>query len=213
MINNKLNDIRERDGKYSENTESTALERLRQGKNGARMELIEQNMWVVYYAAKKYANTYNAFEDLVSIANLGLVKAMYAFDPDKNVKPSSFALKCIKNEFLMYFRRTNRLQKEVSIEQPLIAEENGRALSIGDTIATDEEIVWEEVFKKQCNCDLQRAINSLDKRDKWIMDMRFGLGGEREHTQSEVAEQLHVTQSYISKVEKKLLKKIRNMLE
>ncbi len=213
MVKNELNGILERDGKYSESTESKAIERLRQGKNSARMELIEQNMWVVYYAARKYANENNIFEDLVSIANLGLVKAMYAFDPNKNVKPSSFAMKCIKNEFLMYFRRNKRHSNEISLELPLCVESDGQELLIGDTIATEDEIVWEEVLKKQRRGELIKAINSLGERDKWIMDMRFGLSGKREHTQSEVAKQLRVTQSYISKVEKKLLKKIRNMLE
>lgn len=216
MIRNEINDILGRDSKYTENTEnteSTAIERLRQGNSSARIELMEQNMWVVYYAAKKYASANNIFEDLVSIANLGLVKAMYAFDPDRNVKPSSFAMKCIKNEFYMYFRRNSKLAREISLELPLAAQEDGQELSIGDVISTENEIVWEEVLKKQRSSELIRAVNSLDKREKCIMDMRFGLSGEREHTQAEVAARLNVTQSYISKVEKRLLKKIRNMLE
>ncbi len=190
--------------------EKNAIERLSKGDQTARKDLVMCNLWVAYYAAKQYASDYNKFEDLVSIANLGLVKAMNYFDPDKRVKPSSFAIRCIRNEFLMYFRKNNRHIKEVSLEAPLATNGEGESIYLSDVVSVGDELVWEEIMRKEMRSKINLALNALHAKEKYIMEMRFGLNNNQEHTQAELATILNVSQSCISKLESKVLKKIRN---
>ena len=193
--------------------EIKAIERLKNGEQGARIELIELNVWVAEYVASRYVNVYNSFEDLVSVAFLGLVKAMNRYDPHKNVKPSTFAIKCARNEILMYLRSSNKKLREVSLEKIIADDPSGSSLSIADTISTGDEAVLDEVMAEEIKEIINGALDELDKDQRLIMELRFGLNGKQAHTQSEIADILGTSQSYVSKKEKALLAKLENILQ
>ena len=177
----------------------------------ARKELIEHNLRLVVYIAKKFDNTGVGVEDLISIGTIGLIKGINTFNPDKNIKLATYASRCIENEILMYLRRNSKTKLEVSIDEPLNVDWDGNELLLSDILGTDENIISknleEEVDKKL----LRMALEKLGKRERMIIEMRFGLNTRdgRERTQKEVADLLGISQSYISRLEKKIIKRLK----
>ena len=175
----------------------------------ARAILIEHNLRLVVYIAKKFDNTGIGVEDLISIGTIGLIKSINTFNRDKNIKLATYASRCIENEILMYLRRNNKTKMEVSIDEPLNVDWDGNELLLSDILGTEENEVYkdiEEDVERQLVFD---AINRLKRREREIMYMRFGLCGEDPLTQKEVAQKLDISQSYISRLEKKIIDKIR----
>ncbi len=193
--------------------ESAIIARLQKGDDSARNDLVESNLWIAGYMAGKFAGPGNCREDLTSIAYVGLVKAMNSFDPARNVKPASYAARCIKNELLMYLRRDNRAIRTLSLEQPLGHAGEGGDMRIGDVVSTDDESVMRQVLAKEDKAEVQEAVKNLDDRERKMLEMRFGIRDGCTHTQAEVAAFFDITQSYVSKIEKKILKKMKNHLK
>lgn len=181
-------------------------------KNGdaaAREKLIEHNLRLVVYIAKKFENTSVDTEDLVSIGTIGLIKAVNGFDPEKKIKLATFAGRCIENEILMYLRKTVRLKTEVSLDEPLNVDGEGNELLLGDVLGTENDLVFknlETTVEKQL---LAEGLKKLSERERKIVDLRFGLDGGEEKTQKEVADLLGISQSYISRLEKKIIKRLK----
>ena len=178
---------------------------LSQGSPEAREALIEHNLRLVVYISRKFENTGVNLEDLISIGTIGLIKAVNTFDPMKKIKLATYASRCIENEILMFLRRTSRLKMEVSLEEPLKTDWDGNELLLSDVLGTDEDTVYrslEETVEKQL---LHGALDRLSPREKEIMTLRFGLKGGKERTQKEVADVLGISQSYISRLEKRIL--------
>ena len=181
-------------------------------KNGdaaAREKLIEHNLRLVVYIAKKFENTSVDTEDLVSIGTIGLIKAVNGFDPEKKIKLATFAGRCIENEILMFLRKTVRLKTEVSLDEPLNVDGEGNELLLGDVLGTDNDLVFknlETTVEKQL---LAEGLKKLSERERKIVDLRFGLDGGEEKTQKEVADLLGISQSYISRLEKKIIKRLK----
>jgi RNA polymerase sporulation-specific sigma factor len=170
--------------------------------------LIEHNLRLVVYIARKFENTGIFIEDLVSIGTIGLIKAVNTFDPDKNIKLATYASRCIENEILMYLRRTSKIRAEVSFDEPLNTDWDGNELILADVVGSESDVVKyieEEVDKAL----LRQAMQKLSGREKRIMELRFGLNNGIEKTQREVADLLGISQSYISRLEKKILKKLQ----
>ena len=190
--------------------EKELLDSLANGSIEARNLLIEHNLRLVVYVAKKYdGTTYGSIEDLISIGTLGLIKGVQTFKMDKNIKLATYASRCIENEILMHLRKTNRIRHEVSLDEPLNVDWDGNELLLSDILGTEENEVYkdiEEDVERQLVFD---AINRLKRREREIMYMRFGLCGEEPLTQKEVAQKLDISQSYISRLEKKIIDKIR----
>mgnify|MGYP004610108943 CR=1 FL=1 len=184
-----------------------------QGDNYARNKLIEHNLRLVVFLAKKYENTNIDLEDLVSIGSIGLIKGVNTYRLDKNIKLATYASRCIDNEILMYLRKTKRKKSEVSFEASLSFDSEGNELHLEDIIGTDPDVVTknldDEIDKKMLNTE----ISKLNERDKEIMSLRYGLNGKEELTQKEVAELLGISQSYISRIEKKVIKKLGNIIK
>mgnify|MGYP004518616167 FL=1 len=184
-----------------------------QGDNYARNKLIEHNLRLVVFLAKKYENTNIDLEDLVSIGSIGLIKGVNTYRLDKNIKLATYASRCIDNEILMYLRKTKRKKSEVSFEASLSFDSEGNELHLEDIIGTDPDVVTknldDEIDKKMLNTE----ISKLNERDKEIMTLRYGLNGKEELTQKEVAELLGISQSYISRIEKKVIKKLGNIIK
>ncbi len=188
------------------NDEALLVERINNGDTAARDELIEKNIWVAVYMANKYSGKGNRKEDLLSVAYVGLVKAMGSFDPSRNVKPSSYARQCIKNEILMYLRRCKTAPDIISLEQPLYDEAD---VLLKDILADDKETVMRQVLRNENKKEVLAILKKLNERDRKILELRFGLCGNAEHTQLETAAILDITQSCVSKIEKKLFEKIK----
>ncbi|MCI6122451.1 RNA polymerase sporulation sigma factor SigE [Lachnospiraceae bacterium HCP28S3_F9] len=177
----------------------------------ARKVLIEHNLRLVVYIAKKFDNTGVGVEDLISIGTIGLIKAINTFNPDKNIKLATYASRCIENEILMYLRRNNKTKMEVSIDEPLNVDWDGNELLLSDILGTEEDTIYKDLENEVERKLLIRAINRLSGRERTIIQMRFGLGtpdGE-ERTQKEVADMLGISQSYISRLEKKIMQRLR----
>lgn len=177
----------------------------------ARKVLIEHNLRLVVYIAKKFDNTGVGVEDLISIGTIGLIKAINTFNPDKNIKLATYASRCIENEILMYLRRNNKTKMEVSIDEPLNVDWDGNELLLSDILGTEEDTIYKDLENEVERKLLIRAINRLSGRERTIIKMRFGLGtpdGE-ERTQKEVADMLGISQSYISRLEKKIMQRLR----
>ena len=178
-------------------------------KNEAKTMLIERNLRLVVYIARKFENSGNDLEDLISIGSLGLIKAVNSFDPDKNIKLATYASRCIENEILMQLRKSVRTKCEISFDEPLNVDYEGNELLVSDILGTDPDIVsknLETEIEKQL---LHNAIEKLNNREKNIMTLRFGLGGNEEKTQKEVADLLGISQSYISRLEKKIIIRLK----
>ena len=177
----------------------------------ARSSLIEHNLRLVVYIAKKFDNTSVGVEDLISIGTIGLIKAINTFNRDKNIKLATYASRCIENEILMYLRRNNKTKLEVSIDEPLNVDWDGNELLLSDILGTDEDVIYKNLEQETERDLLNMAISRLSPREKKIVELRYGLttaDGE-EMTQKEVADLLGISQSYISRLEKKIMKRLR----
>lgn len=193
--------------------EKDALERLQDGDEEARDLLIEHNLRLVVYVAKKYDSIQNgSIEDLISIGTIGLVKAVNTFKMDKNIKLATYASRCIENEILMFLRKNNKLRQEISLDEPLNVDYDGNELLLSDIIGTDKDIVQDEIEYNDQKEKFYHAFHHLNPREQEILMMRYGLIGHDELTQKDVAEVLGISQSYISRLEKKIIKKLRNKL-
>ena len=185
------------------------LEKLEKGDIDARNKLIEHNLRLVVYVAKKYeTNSYN-LEDLISIGTLGLIKGVKTFKMDKNIKLATYASRCIENEILMYLRKKNRQRNEVSIDEPLNVDYDGNELLLSDVIGTDDYYIKDDFETEEYKNNIRNAITTLKKREQLILSLRFGLDNNEEMTQKDVADYLGISQSYISRLEKRILKKLK----
>lgn len=176
-----------------------------------RAVLIEHNLRLVVYIARKFDNTGIGVEDLISIGTIGLIKAINSFNPEKNIKLATYASRCIENEILMYLRRNNKTRMEVSIDEPLNVDWDGNELLLSDILGTEEDAIYKDLENEAEKKVLIRAIGRLSGREQMIIRMRFGLGTEdgEEKTQKEVADMLGISQSYISRLEKKIMQRLR----
>ena len=178
----------------------------------ARNKLIEHNLRLVVYIAKRFENTGINIEDLISIGTLGLIKAINTFCLGKNIKLATYASRCIENEILMYIRKTSGKHCEVSIDEPLNVDWDGNELLLSDILGSDEEPAVASIVKEEENAAIYEAVNSLDERERRIIILRFGLYGNEEMTQKDVAALLGISQSYISRLEKKIIDRLREEL-
>lgn len=193
----------------SREEEAVLLKKLPKGDKTARSLLIERNLRLVVYIARKFENTGINIEDLISIGTIGLIKAVNTFNPEKKIKLATYASRCIENEILMYLRRNNKIRSEVSFDEPLNIDWDGNELLLSDVLGTDNDIITRDI---EANVDKKLLITALQKltqREKQIMELRFGLAGEEEKTQKDVAEILGISQSYISRLEKRIIKRLR----
>ena len=177
----------------------------------AKTILIEHNLRLVVYIAKKFDNTGVGVEDLISIGTIGLIKSINTFKPDKNIKLATYASRCIENEILMYLRRNSKHKLEVSIDEPLNVDWDGNELLLSDILGTDEDVIYKDLENEVERRLLVKAISKLSEREQIIIKLRFGLGSkeDKELTQKEVAEMLGISQSYISRLEKKIMKRLK----
>lgn len=177
----------------------------------AKAILIEHNLRLVVYIAKKFDNTGVGVEDLISIGTIGLIKAINTYNPDKNIKLATYASRCIENEILMHLRRTNKTRMEVSFDEPLNVDWDGNELLLSDILGTDEDVIYRDMEMEVEYRLLRRAISKLSDRERMIIQLRFGLGNRdgEEKTQKEVADMLGISQSYISRLEKRIIGRLR----
>ncbi len=189
--------------------ESELMARLAAGDSGVRPVLIERNIRLVVYIARKFDNTGIGLEDLVSIGTIGLIKAVNTFDTEKKIKLATYASRCIENEILMYLRRNTRTRTEISLDEPLNIDWDGNELLLSDIIGTENDTVLKQIESDVEKSLIIEAIDNLPPRDRQIINMRFGLAGCHEQTQKQVADYLGISQSYISRLEKRILKRLR----
>ena len=189
--------------------EDKAIEGLRLGDDKARSLLIEHNLRLVVYIAKKFENTGISVEDLTSIGAIGLIKAVNTYNTDKQIRLATYASRCIENEILMYLRRTTKIKSEVSFEEPLKVDWDGNALLLSDILGTDADVVYRDMDEKDDILILRKLIEKLNPREREIIKLRYGVDCEKELTQKEVAQKLNISQSYISRLEKKIIKKLQ----
>lgn len=197
----------------SKEEEIKYVEKFLKGDNNARNILIERNLRLVVFLAKKYENTKVDLEDLVSIGTIGLIKGVNTYKLDKNIKLATYASRCIDNEILMYLRKTKRKKTEVSFEDSLSFDSEGNELHLEDILGTEDDIVTkpiEDEFDKKL---LKEEIQKLNNRDKEIIELRYGINGKEELTQKEVADLLGISQSYISRIEKKVIKRLSQIIK
>ena len=197
----------------SKEEELSLLIRLKEGDDTAREKLIEHNLRLVVFLAKKYEGSGYDIEDLVSIGSIGLIKGINTYKIDKNIKLATYASRCIANEILMFLRKNKRRKTEISFEDALNYDSEGNELHLEDILGTDEDVVIKEFESAMDKKMLADEINKLDKRDRQIMILRYGLNNTEEYTQKEVAEMLGISQSYISRIEKKVIKNLKNLLK
>ena len=179
----------------------------------ARDKLIEHNLRLVVFLAKKYENTKIDLEDLVSIGTIGLIKGVNTYQNDKNIKLATYASRCIDNEILMYLRKTKRKRTEVSFEDSLSFDSEGNELHLEDVLGTDDDIVTKPIEEELDKYMMYQEVSKLEDRDREIIELRYGLNGKKEMTQKEVANMLGISQSYISRIEKKVIKKISSIIK
>lgn len=192
--------------------EAAAIEQLStENASEARSLLIEHNLRLVVYIAKKFDNTGVGVEDLISIGTIGLIKAINTFNKDKNIKLATYASRCIENEILMYLRRNSKTRLEVSIDEPLNVDWDGNELLLSDILGTEEDVIYKDIESEVERKLLNKAIEKLSQRERTIVELRFGLRSpwEEEMTQKEVADLLGISQSYISRLEKKIIKRLK----
>ena len=197
----------------SKEAEEFYLVMAQDGDQMAKDKLIEHNLRLVVFLAKKYENTGVDLEDLVSIGTIGLIKGINTYSIDKNIKLATYVSRCIDNEILMFLRKNKKVNCEVSLEESLSYDVDGNELHLEDIIGTDADIVTKNIEEKNDKKVMLEEIEKLNKRDKEIMTLRYGLLGNEEKTQKEVADILGISQSYISRIEKKVIKKIRNVIK
>lgn len=198
----------------SKEEENEIMEKILQGAPpSVRQPLITHNLRLVVYIAKKFDSSGVCIEDLISIGSIGLIKAVNTFCPSRNIKLATYASRCIENEILMYLRKTSQLKNETSIDEPLNVDRNGNELLFCDVLGSDKDLVTSKL-EQEVECSLVRnAVENLAQRDKLIMELRFGLSGKKEHTQKEVADFLGISQSYISRLEKRIIEKLKKDIE
>ena len=189
--------------------ETKAIQELSNGSQEAKKKLVEHNLRLVVYIAKKFENTGIGIEDLISIGTIGLMKAINTFNTDKNIKLATYASRCIENEILMYLRRSNRIKTEISIDEPLNQDGDGNELLLSDILGTDDDITSRRIEDEVDKGLLKASISKLNSREKNIMELRFGFKTGNEKTQKEVADMLGISQSYISRLEKKIINKMK----
>lgn len=196
----------------SKEEEEEYVKMFLKGDMKARDKLIEHNLRLVVFLAKKYENTKIDLEDLVSIGTIGLIKGVNTYQNDKNIKLATYASRCIDNEILMYLRKTKKKRTEVSFEDSLSFDSEGNELHLEDILGTDDDIVTKPLEDETDKHLMYQEVNKLKKRDKEIIELRYGLNGKKEMTQKEVASLLGISQSYISRIEKKVIKKLSNII-
>ncbi|MDR9757387.1 MAG: RNA polymerase sporulation sigma factor SigE [Thermoanaerobacterales bacterium] len=189
--------------------ELALLSKLETGDITVRNALIERNLRLVVYIARKFDNTGVGIEDLVSIGTIGLIKAVNTFKPQRKIKLATYASRCIENEILMHLRRSNKNRAEVSFDEPLNTDWDGNELLLSDVLGTDSDVIYRHLEEEVDRKLLHTAVNRLSPRERKIMELRFGLSGSREKTQKEVADLLGISQSYISRLEKRIIKRLR----
>lgn len=193
----------------SKEEEEHLLEKLPTGDKAAKSILIERNLRLVVYIARKFENTGINIEDLISIGTIGLIKAVNTFNPEKKIKLATYASRCIENEILMYLRRNNKIRSEVSFDEPLNIDWDGNELLLSDVLGTEEDIITKDLDASIDRNLLLKSLEQLNEREKQIMELRFGLLGGEEKTQKDVADMLGISQSYISRLEKRIIKRLR----
>ena len=196
----------------TEEEELLCLRQIQEGDNEAKNKLIEHNLRLVVYIAKKFENTATDLDDLTSVGSIGLIKAINTFNTQKNIKLATYASRCIENEILMYLRKVSKQKNELSLDKTLSLDSEGNELVLSDIIGVDADEAYYSVESQFENQMVYQVLNSLDEKEKSIMKMRFGLMGEEEKTQEEVAEILNISQSYISRIEKKILHKMKKYI-
>lgn len=189
--------------------EAYLLARLEEEDYGVKSILIERNLRLVVYIARKFENTGVGVEDLVSIGTIGLIKAINTFNPSKNIKLATYASRCIENEILMYLRRNNKIKTEISIDEPLNVDWDGNELLLSDILGTENDVIYRSLEDEVDRELLNTAMKKLSMREKKIMELRFGLINGVEKTQKEVADMLGISQSYISRLEKRIISRLR----
>ncbi|WP_138414993.1 RNA polymerase sporulation sigma factor SigE [Aquibacillus sediminis] len=193
----------------SKEEEQELLKRLPVGDKAARAMLIERNLRLVVYIARKFENTGINIEDLISIGTIGLIKAINTFNPEKKIKLATYASRCIENEILMYLRKNNKIKSEISFDEPLNIDWDGNELLLSDVLGTDDDITIKDLEANVDKSLLKKALEQLNDREKQIMELRFGLVGKEEKTQKDVADMLGISQSYISRLEKKIIRRLK----
>ena len=193
--------------------EAEVFRRIEEGDDSARELLITHNLRLVVYIARKFENSGVGLEDLISIGTIGLIKAVNTFCPSRNIKLATYSSRCIENEILMYLRKNSQMRNEMSIDEPLNVDWDGNELLLSDILGSDPDIVNRGVEQEAERDLLLTCISHLSEREQLIMNLRFGIGGNQEHTQKEVADLLGISQSYISRLEKKIIKRLKKDLE
>ena len=197
----------------SREEEAEVMKRVSEGKSGAREPLIVQNLRLVVYIAKKFESPGAGTEDLISIGTIGLIKAVNTFSPEKNIRLATYASRCIENEILMFLRKSSQFKNEVSIDEPLNTDYDGNELLLCDILGSDPDEVNHRMEDELERDLVLGAVSRLDPRECRIMELRFGLNGNREHTQKQVADKLGISQSYISRLEKKIIRRLKDELK
>ena len=196
-------------GPLNQEEEAKLLKRLMKKDQEAKDILIERNLRLVVYIAKKFENSGVNIEDLISIGTIGLMKAINSYKLDKNIKLATYASRCIENEILMYLRKNNKIKTEISIDEPINTDSEGNDLSLADILGTDNDSIFKSVEESDNKKVLEIAIKNLNDREKTIMQLRYGFNGFDEMTQKEVADKLGISQSYISRIEKKVINNLK----
>ncbi len=194
---------------YSAEEEAEMVSKLGAGEKDVRDKLVEHNLRLVVYIARRFENTGVDLDDLVSVGTIGLIKAVNSFNADKNIKLATYASRCIENEILMHLRRTVKLKREVSFDEPLNTDWEGNELMLSDVMGTDGDVVYKKIENGVETELLGVALTKLNDREREIMELRYGLGGSEEKTQREVADMLGISQSYISRLEKRIIVRLK----
>lgn len=197
----------------SKKEETEILQRIAGGDESAREPLIVHNLRLVVYIAKKFESPGAGTEDLISIGTIGLIKAVNTFSPEKNIKLATYASRCVENEILMFLRKSSQLKNEVSIDEPLNTDRDGNELLLCDILGSDPDEINSSLESELERSLVRREVRRLSPRECDIMELRFGLNGKKEHTQKQVAEKLGISQSYISRLEKKIISRLREELK
>lgn len=194
---------------FSKEQEEEYLQKLAIGDLDAKSALIEHNLRLVVYIAKRFENTGVDMEDLISVGTIGLIKAVNSFNSDKKIKLATYASRCIENEILMYLRKVSKLKSEVSLDEPLNTDWEGNVLLLSDILGTDADVIYKDIESSVEKDILRQSFMKLSDRERTIMELRFGLMGREERTQKEIADMMGISQSYISRLEKKILSRLK----
>lgn len=208
-VEKSLNYITSLPTPLEEEEEAKAIFAMAQGDEQAKNTLVEHNLRLVVYIAKRFDNTGIDMDELISVGTMGLIKAVKSYNSDKKIKLATYASRCIENEILMYLRKMVKIKTEVSLEEPLNVDWEGNQLVLSDVLGTDGEMIYKDMESRVENDILKSLYEKLDERDREIVGMRYGLYGQEEKTQKEIADMMNISQSYISRLEKKILAKLK----